>query len=167
MFDSVHEEPALQAGLFDGFDVNYTQLSYGKFKGRVSSAHLGQVSIYVEYANQALEKQLKVSPYEFAFFLLLDGKDPSYSYGISKSEDWVHVVPPNGETILVCPKDTVLLTFTVSRNANDMLASFHFAERIDIAVDDNNARHSTPNSGNGPKLWGAIIGPGLEQPFFF
>ena len=117
MFDSVQEEPALQAGLFDGFDVNYTQLSTGKFQGRVSSAHLGQISIYVEYTNRSIEKQIKVSPNEFAFFLLLDGKDPTYSYGVSKPEDWVHVVPPNGETILVCPENTVVLMFAVNRNA--------------------------------------------------
>ena len=117
MFDSVQEELNQQAGLFDGFDVLYTQLSSGKFKGRVSSAHLGQISIYVELSNQAIEKQIKVSPNDFAFFLLLDDKDASYSYGIPKSKDWVHIVPPNGETILVCPADTVVLLFAINRQA--------------------------------------------------
>lgn len=117
MFDSMQEELNQQAGLFDSFDAHYTQLSSGRFKGRVTSAHLGQISIYVEFTNQSVEKQIKASPTDFAFFLLLDDNDPTYSYGVPKTKDWVHVVPPNGETVIVCPVEAVVLVITINRHA--------------------------------------------------
>lgn len=113
VFDSVQEDFEQQAALYGSLDLNYTQLSTGHFRGRIFSALLGSVSIHMEFSNQAIEKEIALPSGEFSFCVTLQETEPIEIYGVAKSGDCVYIIPPKGESVTICPRDCVLLVFTV------------------------------------------------------
>lgn len=117
VFDTVQEDFEQQAALYGELDLNYIQLSGGKFRGRMFTALLGSVSIHLEHCNQAIEKEIALPPGTFSFCVTLEETEPVEIYGVAKSGDCIYIIPPNGESVTICPADTVLLVFTVDHRA--------------------------------------------------
>ena len=117
VFDSVQSDFDEQAGQFPNIDVTYTQLSGGHFKGRLFSVNLGKVSIYIESCNQAIEKEVTLSPNEFALAVVLDDETQPPKYGIMRSNEIVHILPPSGESVTISPSNSVIMFMTIDREA--------------------------------------------------
>ncbi len=117
VFDSVQNDFDEQAALFSGIDQTYTQLTGGKFEGRLFSADLGPVAIYIEYCNQAIEKEISTSPNEFSFSLALEGQSPSSTYGVMESTDLVYVLPPSGRAVTISPPNGIVMVITADCDA--------------------------------------------------
>ena len=69
--DAVHSDFDQQAASYSSIDQTYTQLTEGQFEGRLFSADLGAASIYIEYCNQAIEKEIVLSPDKFSFSIVM------------------------------------------------------------------------------------------------
>lgn len=117
VFDSVQGDFEQQAAQYRKLDLNYIQLSRGKFRGRMFSAQLGSISIYLEHCNQAIEKQIALPPGMFSFCMTLKEAGSVEIYGVANSGDCVQIIPPNGENVIICPADSALLVFTLDRQA--------------------------------------------------
>lgn len=124
IFDSSQVDIDQQASLYTNINVYHIQLSSGKFSGRVFSADLGRLSIYIESHNQMVEKQISVPPSSYCFLMASEEGSPFYACGIEMTRKRVYVIPPGGGSVVVCPADSNLMVLTVNRNAlifNDSL----------------------------------------------
>ncbi|MCR9137019.1 MAG: helix-turn-helix domain-containing protein [Alphaproteobacteria bacterium] len=117
IFNSTHHDLQEQAAIYEGIDLRYTQLSAGAFRGRMLHAALGDVAINIEYCNQSLEKDIHLSPNDYSFCLTLDDPVPFSVYGVDKSRDWIHVIPPDGESFVITPKDGTIMVLTIRHDA--------------------------------------------------
>ena len=116
-FDSVHSDFDQQAASYSSIDLTYTQLTAGRFEGRLFSADLGDASIYIEYCNQAIEKEIGLAPDEFSFSIVLDDQSPSLKYGVMESKELVYILPPSGEAVTISPPNGVVMVTTIKRDA--------------------------------------------------
>ncbi|WP_419910676.1 helix-turn-helix domain-containing protein [Hoeflea sp.] len=117
LFDSVQEDFEQQAARYKEIDLNCIQLSSGKFRGRITSALLGDISIYAERNNQTMEREFSLPPGMCSFCVALDGSEPADTYGVANSGDVVYITPPGGRSVTICPADTALLVFTIDHEA--------------------------------------------------
>ncbi|WP_419910672.1 helix-turn-helix domain-containing protein [Hoeflea sp.] len=117
VFESVEEDFEQQAAGYRELGVNYTQLSRGRFRGRMISALLGKISIYVEHCNQTMEKEITLPPDRFHICLALDETEPARRSNCGSLKDCVHMVPPDGKSLAVFPANSVLLVITVDRQS--------------------------------------------------
>ncbi|WP_420333122.1 helix-turn-helix domain-containing protein [Roseibium sp.] len=98
-----------QAARF-GNRSGYLQLAAGSFNGRLFIADVGDVSIYVEYSNQPLEKEVSISPDSFSFVTAVVRSQPDVPFGgVTKSTDWLQVAAPGAEHVALVPSESVLL----------------------------------------------------------
>lgn len=116
-FESVHSDFDQQAASYSGIDFTYTQLTEGKFEGRLFSADLGDTAIYIESCNQAIEREIKLSDDKFSFLVVLEGQSPALKYGVMESQEVVYILPPSGEAVTISPPNGVTLVTTIDRDA--------------------------------------------------
>nr|WP_319383029.1 helix-turn-helix domain-containing protein [uncultured Roseibium sp.] len=106
------DEQAVRFGNRSG----YVQLGAGPFNGRIFSADIGDVSIYVEYSNQPLEKEVLISPDHFSFVTAISMGEPDVAFGgVTKSTDWLQVAAPKGEHVALVPSDCVLVLARIEK----------------------------------------------------
>ena len=117
VLDSTHSDFDEQAAHFPNVEMTYTQLSEGKFEGRLFSVDLGKVSIYIESCNQVIEKEVTLTPNQFALAVLLDDSTQSPKYGVMRSNEIVHILPPGGESVTIAPSNSVIMFMTIDREA--------------------------------------------------
>ncbi|MCY6382449.1 AraC family transcriptional regulator [Hoeflea prorocentri] len=117
VLDSSQRDFDAQSSLMAELNIKYTQLTPGRFEGRLFRADLGRLAIYMEYCNQAIEKDIDVPPGHFAMCLGLRETSSFIANGITKSMDWLYVTPPNGEAICISPPGGTMLAFTIERDA--------------------------------------------------
>lgn len=115
--DSVQEDFEKQAALYTRLALNYTQLTAGNFTGRLHTAHLGDVTIYIEHLNQAIEAEITTTPTDLTIFIPLDESPSSAAFGLVGSLDSVHVMPPGGEFVVIAPPDSLFVLFAINRQA--------------------------------------------------
>lgn len=117
IYNSTQFDLQEQEALYEGIDLRYTQLSPGEFDGRLLSAILGDVAINMEYCSQTVEKDISLSPQDFSFCVILDDPVPFVIYGVDKSRDWIHIIPPGGESLVITPKDGTVMVVTIKHDA--------------------------------------------------
>lgn len=117
MVDSVQTDLGNQAKLNACVDLNCTQLTGGSFKGRVFSAHLGDMTIHIESINLAIELDIAASPHKFSFCIALKENPPLESYGVVGATDIVNILPPGGGVVAIAPPDSLLLVFSIGSHA--------------------------------------------------
>ncbi len=103
-----------QAEQLSGHDQSYMQLTPGPFQGRFLSAFLGpDVSIHLEYCNQALEQEVHGSPDHYTFGVTLDEAAGFTSKGrILTSEDFF-LLPPSGKLHVISPKHGIVMAIAI------------------------------------------------------
>ncbi|WP_421983956.1 helix-turn-helix domain-containing protein [Roseibium sp.] len=107
------DEQAIRFGNRSG----YVQLGAGPFSGRLFSADVGDVSIYVEYSNQPLEKEVLISPDHFSFVTAISRSEPDVAFGgVTKSTDWLQVAAPGGEHVALVPSECVLVLARIEKS---------------------------------------------------
>lgn len=94
----------------------YLQLGSGPFNGRLLAADVGNVSIYVEYSNQPLEKEVLISPDAFSFVTAISRGEPDVAFGgVTKSTDWLQVAAPGSQHVALVPSECVLVLTRISK----------------------------------------------------
>lgn len=106
------DEQAVRFGNRSG----YVQLGEGPFNGRLFSAAIGDVSIYVEYSNQPLEKEVLISPDHFSFVTAISMGEPDVAFGgVTRSTEWLQVAAPKGEHVAIVPSECVLVLARIEK----------------------------------------------------
>lgn len=96
----------------------YLQLGSGEFNGRLFAADVGDVSIYVEYSNQPLEKEVFISKDAFSFVTAISRNEPDVPFGgVTRSTDWLQVAAPGAEHVALVPSECVLLLARIKKDA--------------------------------------------------
>lgn len=96
----------------------YLQLGSGPFKGRLFATDVGDVTIFVEYSNQPLEKEVSISPDAFSFVTAVSRSEPDVPFGgLTKSTDWLQVAAPGAEHVALVPSECVLVLARIDKAA--------------------------------------------------
>ncbi|MCR9139983.1 MAG: helix-turn-helix domain-containing protein [Alphaproteobacteria bacterium] len=117
LFDSTHSDFEQQAALKTDIGLTYTQLTGGRFRGRVFSARLANTSIHMEYLSLAMECEVKSLPHKFSFCIALRQTSPLEPYGVVGATDYINIVPPGGKSVAIAPPNSLLLVFTIDSRA--------------------------------------------------
>ncbi|WP_406644909.1 helix-turn-helix domain-containing protein [Aliisedimentitalea scapharcae] len=118
LFDNVFTDFDQQAEQLAGHDQSYLQLTPGAFHGRFLSAFFGpDVSIHLEYCNQALEQEVIGSPDHFTFGVTLDAATGFTSKGRPLSEDHFFLLPPSGNLHVISPNHGVVMAIAIRSDA--------------------------------------------------
>ena len=80
----------------------YLQLGSGPFQGRLFATDVGDVSIFVEYSNQPLEKEVLIAPDSFSFVTAISGIQPDIPFGGDKVHGLVAGCRPRIRTYSSC-----------------------------------------------------------------
>ncbi|MEO0979165.1 MAG: helix-turn-helix domain-containing protein [Pseudomonadota bacterium] len=79
---------------------------------------VGDVSIYVEYSNQPLEKEVLISPDAFSFVTAISRSDPDVPFGgVTKSTNWLQVAAPGAQHVALVPSECVLVLTRIEKSA--------------------------------------------------
>ncbi len=115
-FDHRYADFDEQAEQLAGHDQAYLQLTCGAFTGRFLSAFLApEISIHLEFCNQALEQKIGGSPTDFSFGLVLSGHEPFRANGRALSADDLMIVPPGGDLVMRSPVDGCVAAIVIDR----------------------------------------------------
>ena len=101
-----------------GCDQSYLQLSPGPFLGRFFSGHFGpDISIHIEYCNQALEQSVAGTTHSYIFGTVLDETSGFWANGKAFRKDHVLIMPPGGDLHLYSPMDGIVLAIAIHQDA--------------------------------------------------
>ena len=96
----------------------YLQLGSGPFNGRLFATDVGDVSIFIEYSNQPLEKEVLIPPDSYSFVTAISGMQPEVPFGgVTKSTDWLQVAAPGSEHIALVPSECLLVLTRIKKAA--------------------------------------------------
>ena len=106
-----------QSEQLTGHDQTYVQLTPGPFSGRFFSGFLGpDVSIHLEYSNQALEQRIGGDPNALSFGVVLSEQIPFRTNGRHLSGTDVMILPPSGSLDVVSPIDGAIMAIVIAKN---------------------------------------------------
>lgn len=115
--DQVYQDFDQQAEQLSGHDQSYLQLTPGAFRGRFLSAFLGpDVSVHLEFCNQALEEDVCGSPDHYTFGVILEEAAGFTSKGRCFSDNDVFLLPPNGNLHFISPNCGVVMAIAIKKN---------------------------------------------------
>lgn len=117
IFDSTQNDFEQQAALYTELGLTYTQLTSGRFTGRVFSTRLANTTIHMEYFNLAMEIDVAASSRKFSFCIALQEVPPLETYGVVGATDFVNILPPGGRAVAITPGNSLLLVFTIDSQA--------------------------------------------------
>ncbi|MEX0345858.1 MAG: helix-turn-helix domain-containing protein [Rhizobiaceae bacterium] len=121
LIDLEYDDFDKQAERLVGYDQSYLQLTPGQFRGRFFSGFLGaDVSIHLEYCNQALEQRLGGDPYAYSFGIVLNDGSVFRANGLEMATDQVVVIPPGSSIDIYSPVDGAVMAIVI---ATDKLLS--------------------------------------------
>ncbi len=137
LFDNEYSDFDQQAEQLAGHDQAYLQLTPGPFAGRFFSGFLGpDVSIHLEYCNQALEQRIGGDPNAISFGLVLNEASVFRVNGRMLTGSDVMVLPPGGSLDIVSPVDGAIMAIVV--DACRLLAEPGLAPQIADWLDRKN-----------------------------
>ncbi|MCP5088463.1 MAG: helix-turn-helix domain-containing protein [Rhodobacteraceae bacterium] len=114
--DNVFVDFDQQSEQFSGHDQSYIQLSPGAFRGRFLSGFLGpDVSIHMEYCNQALEQEVGGPLDHFSFGIVLNTDRQLRINGRPFGYQDLFLMTPGSHLHVFSPADCVVLAVTIRR----------------------------------------------------
>lgn len=117
LIDSEYHDFDQQAERLAGHDQTYLQLTPGRFVGRFFSGFFGaDVSIHIEYCNQALEQKVGGHPTALSLGIVLDESSVFRFNGRTLTGDDVMVLPPGGYLDVYSPVNGVVMAILVDRD---------------------------------------------------
>lgn len=104
-----------QAERLAGHDQEYLQLTDGPFHGRFLSCYLGDISLHLECANQALSQSIAASKNMYSIGVVLSGEAPFRVDGIEIDTTSFFVVPPHTSFHLYSPTNGAIMACVIAR----------------------------------------------------
>ena len=111
---STHDDFSMQASMQGLFSS--VQVGAGRFDGKLLMAQTGQASVYIDYSNLPLEKELNNRSSDFVFAVTLDQETDRQAHdGSEKIDGTVCVFPPGGEIVRISPPELTELIIRVEK----------------------------------------------------
>jgi AraC family ethanolamine operon transcriptional activator len=121
-----------QAAQLTGHEQLYQQISRGPFRGRFTTAHLGQNSwVFIEEINQTLLQQGSVPDRTASFMFLMNEATRCRHSGEEFEGEDLALLPPGGSFSTLCPPDTSFCVIAFDASA---LGNFFGADSLPRAT---------------------------------